>query len=507
MSKKTTLWIVGDSTVSAFNDDYYMPRYGWGAVINKFLSGDIVVENLAVSGTSSKSFRKHANYEKFVSGIGNGDILMIGFGHNDEKSGDVTFTDPSGDYNTPGSFANSLYEYYIKIAEKNGAESILVTPIVRRDESMNYQGDKVHITSFGDYAKAIRKLGEDLNIFVCDLTNKTLEVALSCDKDDIKENDTLFQHARTGSAPLSVDDTHTSYFGAMVNAYLIVKELEDKDTSLESFIKDNIQNPLDKAAELVSKSINKNYVDPVYEMITEPDIFWPKYIDANDNVWYGTVFGDVNKGSCKSTDEFTLGKDNDGCMIISAGKLKNNGKIMNKSDGLAMYFVRIPIKDSFELSGKIKINGFNTAGDAADYSAFGAMVRDDMYMNEQSGLILGDYVAAGVTFRPGFETGSNTFARKSGLCDFEGGKLRKAPKTGDEFIVRVYSTPDGYGAQIGGYDPVISGYDYALNKVDTKYVYVGFFVARTVSISVSDIKLLINSKEVFGYDCFFVREK
>src|SRR5689334_6073586 len=34
----TTLYLIGDSTVAAFNDPYYYPRYGWGTQIGKYLS-------------------------------------------------------------------------------------------------------------------------------------------------------------------------------------------------------------------------------------------------------------------------------------------------------------------------------------------------------------------------------------------------------------------------------------------------------------------------------------
>lgn len=55
--KKSELafWIVGDSTVSEFNDQYYYPRYGWGTQISNYLKDGCEVHNLALSGRSSKS--------------------------------------------------------------------------------------------------------------------------------------------------------------------------------------------------------------------------------------------------------------------------------------------------------------------------------------------------------------------------------------------------------------------------------------------------------------------
>ena len=141
---KSTLWVVGDSTLSSFNDKYYMPRVGWGAALYLYFKEDLRIMNLAISGTSSKSFRSTDNYRTFIEGIDKGDFLIIGFGHNDEKRGDSTFTSAYGDKDTEGSFQNSLYEYYIKPANDKGASVVLATPIARRDKLLTYDNDFVH---------------------------------------------------------------------------------------------------------------------------------------------------------------------------------------------------------------------------------------------------------------------------------------------------------------------------------------------------------------------------
>ena len=493
-NNKITVWIVGDSTVSAFKDNYYMPRYGWGTQLGLYFNDNVNLINLAISGTSSKSFRSSDNYQRLLNGISEGDFLIIGFGHNDEKSGNLTYTYPSADHNADGTFANSLWKYYISPAAGKGALSVLATPIARRDESKKYTGNSVHITKDGDYAEVIRTLGKNLCIPVCDLTQRTVHLA--------KEADTLFQHARTGSNPISVDDTHTSLFGAAVNAYLFADELRKSDSPLKNYLKEDLENPVERASYWTDLSINKEYVEPLYTRPNKGSDFWHIYIDENSNIWYATVFGDVNKSSIHDKSEVYLGKNKSGEMSIKCGISKINGKIMEKSDGLAMYFMRLPASAGFSLSADIILDSFNSAGTAADYSAYGLMVRDDIYIDEYSGLILGDYVAAGITFRPGFENGSNTFARKSGLPDFEGGQLKKLPKAGECLNMKIASTGDGYSAQIEGYDEVISGYDYTLTAIDSEYVYIGFFAARSVSISVKNIELKVNGHTVHNYNCF-----
>ena len=75
-----TLWIVGDSTVCEFNDNYYYPRYGYGTQIENYLDGTYEVRNLALSGRSSKSFLEEDNYKTLTgaNGMKSGDVLIVG---------------------------------------------------------------------------------------------------------------------------------------------------------------------------------------------------------------------------------------------------------------------------------------------------------------------------------------------------------------------------------------------------------------------------------------------
>ena len=178
--KETTLYLVGDSTVASFADSYFYPRYGYGTQLDKFLSEKVTVKNLALSGRSSKSFLIEANYSTLKNSLKEGDILVIGFGHNDEKSDDSErFTDAALPYTDSASFGYHLYEYYIKLARECGATPILCTPIVRAQGNDNYAGSEGHVTANGDYAQAIRDLGEATDTAVIDLTALTKAISVS----------------------------------------------------------------------------------------------------------------------------------------------------------------------------------------------------------------------------------------------------------------------------------------------------------------------------------------
>ena len=121
----STLWVIGDSTVSSFEDKYYYPRYGYGTMLDKYLDDSINVVNIALSGRSTKSYTTGPQYNELLSGMKQGDFLIIGFGHNDEKADEGRYTNPNGNYLTEGSFANSLYVNYVKPAQEKGVTVVL----------------------------------------------------------------------------------------------------------------------------------------------------------------------------------------------------------------------------------------------------------------------------------------------------------------------------------------------------------------------------------------------
>ena len=139
------IYLVGDSTVCEFSDSYYLPRYGYGTQLYNYINCDAnQIRNLALSGRSSLSYLTESNYTTLKNEISAGDYLIIGFGHNDEKSAEpARYTNPnkthtdSSTANGP-SFQYTLYENYVKLATEKGAKPRLCTPIVRCDAIGKY---------------------------------------------------------------------------------------------------------------------------------------------------------------------------------------------------------------------------------------------------------------------------------------------------------------------------------------------------------------------------------
>ena len=76
MCIRDSLWVAGDSTAAAFNDtNYYSPRAGWGTQLGLYIQG-VNIQNMAVSGTSSKTYADTDQYQTILQNIKAGDYLM-----------------------------------------------------------------------------------------------------------------------------------------------------------------------------------------------------------------------------------------------------------------------------------------------------------------------------------------------------------------------------------------------------------------------------------------------
>ena len=482
---KSTMWVIGDSTVCGFNDGYFYPRYGYGTqLLEYFDANKFEVQNLALSGRSSLSFLAEANYKALIDGMQRGDVLIIGFGHNDEKAEEARYTNPNGDYKTAGSFANNLYENYVKIAKDKGVTVILCTPIVRRSATGEWKNSELHITTTsgqfegGDYAAAIIKLGQDTNTAVVNMTALTKEVY-----DSLGADETLNLHAWLSSKPGSVDNTHTNIWGAKYNAYLLAKAVKALNLNgISEYVK-NVDAAPAKADHLVS---NPDYVEPTYDSsnLAQSEI-WADY-----GIFKGTVFGDV--GGTPSTKNQILEADANGNMHIAV--MNNKGKISSSTDGIAMYYYKIPADATFTLSADMTINAY----DKNNQVAFGLMVRDAMYIDTNSKDSNGDSVNAAFFKLADVDNGNggwNGYARKDGVLT-SGGKLSREYTAGETVTLVLSGTADGYSTKIGNEETVSGGFDFKLTNFDADYVYVGMFAARNADVAFSNIKLIVNGKEV-----------
>lgn len=516
-SGEPTLWLVGDSTVCNFLDEYYYPRYGYGTQIENYLDGTYKVQNLAISGTSSKSFVTHkleveasdgtktevCNYDILfdaTNGIKEGDALIIGFGHNDEKT-DERFTDPTGDWQTAGSFAESLWTNYVSKAQAKGAEVILCTPIVRRatktvsetDKTTVFSDSNLHIANGGSYPDAIKALGTAKNVPVVDLTTLTKDLY-----NELTPTGTMKLHARMTSKENTVDNTHLNVYGAKLVAYTLAEALQAGDTELGKHVDLSAGKPTE--ADLPDRS---DWVDPPYKA-PAPDVetMWKEYVakdESNKSVTFtGSAFG--NLGGAPTTENFALETNTDGSARV-AGLNTGKGKIQSSDDGVAMYYYRVPVGSKVEFAAKMKVVKLN----ANNQSGFGLMARDDMYIDINQSGINSNYVAAGTFgnskancwYRKDAALGGFTVANAETGAAAENNLPSGVLAEGKTYQLVLKSTDTGFTCTFD--DQETRNFEnIALNGVDQDYYYIGMFSTRGTEVAFSDIYLKVNDEVLLG---------
>ena len=206
-----TIYIIGDSTV----DDNTPPYRGWGWAMPKFVREDVTVRNHALSGRSSRSFREEGLFAPIEKDLAAGDLLLIQFGHNDEKD-DERHTDPET------TFPQRLWEY-CQFALDRGAQPVLITPVARRFFIGNHNLMYTH----GEYPAAIRKLAAEKGVPLCDLKKDSRNLYLELGQEKAAE---LFVRLKPGEhpdCPDGTDDkTHFNAYGAEVICGLVVQEMK-----------------------------------------------------------------------------------------------------------------------------------------------------------------------------------------------------------------------------------------------------------------------------------------
>ncbi|MBQ8952532.1 MAG: rhamnogalacturonan acetylesterase, partial [Clostridia bacterium] len=165
-------------------------------------------------GRSSRSFREEGLFEPVEAGMASGDMLLIQFGHNDEKD-DERHTDPKT------TFPEQLWRYCQAALDK-GALPVLITPVARRF----FVGGGSLLYTHGEYPAAIRRLAEEKRIPLCDLSADSRALYLSLGEEKTAE---LFVRLAPGENPDFPDGhddkTHFCAQGAEVIAGLVAEEL------------------------------------------------------------------------------------------------------------------------------------------------------------------------------------------------------------------------------------------------------------------------------------------
>jgi len=226
--QKPTLFLIGDSTMATKENPDRNPEHGWGQVFPLFLTTGIEIQNHAVNGRSSKSFRTEGRWDQVEKQLKKGDFVIIQFGHNDQKIKDSTkFTNPYTQY-------RANLERYVNEARAKGAIPVLMTSIVRR----NFNENGVLIDTHKEYPLVVRMVANDLKVPFVDMQLLTEQMEIAYGPENSKK---LHLYYKEGEDPYypkgKEDDTHLSKLGAETVAKLAAKSLKALKIGLEKYIK------------------------------------------------------------------------------------------------------------------------------------------------------------------------------------------------------------------------------------------------------------------------------
>lgn len=213
---QTTLFVCGDSTAATKDISKGSPERGWGHVLQPFFDpAEVIVENHAVNGRSTKSFVTLGHWAKVEERMKPGDYVFIEFGHNDTKESDtVRFT-------TPEQYGRNL-ERFIEITRSKGATPVLLTQVCRRWWKQGELAD-----SHGDYLKECHAVAERTGVLFIDAEKLTRDWLTPLgDEGSQKYFMNLPPYVYPAFPEGKTDNTHFVTAGARIVAKMICEEIE-----------------------------------------------------------------------------------------------------------------------------------------------------------------------------------------------------------------------------------------------------------------------------------------
>ncbi|MBL0886651.1 rhamnogalacturonan lyase family protein [Myceligenerans indicum] len=262
---RPTVWVTGDSTVQTY-DPYWVPQAGWGQMIDRFLSDEVVVTNKAIGGRSSKNFISQGRLDEVLTRIRPGDTLYVQFGHNDNSYG------VDDRYAAPADYRNYL-RTYVDGARQRGATPILVTPVSRR--SFDPDTGEFNV-SFPDYVREASELAAELDVPLVDLSAGSRAYLNEIGPEAATS---VFLHVPAGVYPNrpdgTTDDTHFQEYGAIQMARLVARDTAGLGIPLSGEVVD-VEPPAEVPATprgLATESVSNSSVRLTWDETENTDIY------------------------------------------------------------------------------------------------------------------------------------------------------------------------------------------------------------------------------------------
>lgn len=252
-----TIFTIGDSTMANKPLEGGNPERGWGQMLSRYFSEEIVIDNHAVNGRSSKSFIDEGRWDKVLAKLKKGDYVFIQFGHNDEKPDEKRHTDP-------GTTFDANLKRFVEEARAKGAIPVLFNSIVRRNfgeanadavakavvqddiregiapnvpQAEVKTGARL-IDTHGAYLDSPRNVARELEVPFVDLNRVTHDLVEQMGPEASKQ---LFVWVAPNTVPAlpkgREDNTHLNVRGAATVAWLAVQEVIKVVPALKPYVR------------------------------------------------------------------------------------------------------------------------------------------------------------------------------------------------------------------------------------------------------------------------------
>jgi lysophospholipase L1-like esterase len=211
------------------------PECGWGQVFHLFFTDDVVIENHAKNGRSTKSFIDEGRWQIIFEKLHSGDYVFIQFGHNDAKITDSTrYAEPHITYK------QNLLKF-IRDSKEKGAVPILLTPVNRR----KFDDADKFINQHGEYPDVVREIAREEKVPLIDLHQKSRKLFEQLGPEKTKKIFLWIKPGMYATMPDGkMDNTHFTKYGAVKVAELVVEGLRELDLplvrQLKQFNKDSL---------------------------------------------------------------------------------------------------------------------------------------------------------------------------------------------------------------------------------------------------------------------------
>ena len=228
-AEKPTIYIAGDSTAQTYNYTKVYPQTGWGQVFADYFNDDIIIENRAMGGRSSKSYDNDGRLDRILTEMHPGDYVFIQFGINDGAE------NKPERYISVEDYKKLITDKYIGEVEKRGGTPVLMTANAAAwwDEENNCV-----MESRKDYADPTREIAEETGCKFIDENKIVTDAWNSMSKNRVLSGYFVCEPLESKAYPSGTNDTtHMKAKGAKRVAKLIADAIPENVPELAKYLK------------------------------------------------------------------------------------------------------------------------------------------------------------------------------------------------------------------------------------------------------------------------------